>query len=67
MKIACFKLSTGDVEDAPALDALEVFTVSERDGAVYVKGDQAKIKSGRKNPVSRCRAQGQDQIVVVGG
>lgn len=55
------------MEDAPALDALEIFTVSERDGAVYIKGDQAKIKSGRKNPVSACKAQGQDQIVVVGG
>ncbi|KAK1817176.1 Apoptosis-inducing factor 1, partial [Friedmanniomyces endolithicus] len=30
---ACFKISTGDVEDAPALDPLHKFAVEEKDGA----------------------------------
>jgi len=64
---ACFKLSTGDVEDAPALDALETFKVVEKDGGVYVQGEEAKIKSGRRLPSITCKAQGKDQIIVVGG
>ncbi|KAH6655925.1 monodehydroascorbate reductase [Truncatella angustata] len=66
---ACFNAGTGDVEDAPALDALPVFKAIERDGAVYITGDEATIKAGRRQPnVKSASGQAQgDRIVVVGG
>ncbi|PHH92762.1 hypothetical protein CDD83_5386 [Cordyceps sp. RAO-2017] len=68
---ACFNATTGDVEDAPALDALPVFSVTERDGAVYITGDEAAITGSRRKPNLRCAAAAagaqQDKVVVVGG
>ncbi|KAI1425637.1 hypothetical protein F5Y12DRAFT_784432 [Xylaria sp. FL1777] len=67
---ACFNAKTGDVEDAPALDALTTFKVVERDGAVYVQGEAAAIKSGRRKPNIRCRVSSTseaDKVVIVGG
>ncbi|KAI6296326.1 hypothetical protein MCOR33_007056 [Pyricularia grisea] len=67
---ACFSATTGDVEDAPALDALPVFKVVERDGAVYVTGDEATIKAGRRKPKFQCSSvqKGEEgKVVVVGG
>lgn len=65
--VACFKVSTGDVEDAPALDAISKFDVHEKDGAVYIKGEEQTIKASRRQPNTRCSAQGQEKVVVVGG
>ncbi|KFA68344.1 hypothetical protein S40285_02527 [Stachybotrys chlorohalonatus IBT 40285] len=67
---ACFNAKTGDVEDAPALDALPVFKVEERDGAVYITGEEAAIKSSKRKPNFKCNASGgaqKDKVVVVGG
>ncbi|KAK2053125.1 hypothetical protein LY76DRAFT_525263 [Colletotrichum caudatum] len=68
---ACFNAKTGDVEDAPALDALPTFKVTERDGAIYISGDEAAIKAGRRKPNFKCNSTGphaqQDKVVVVGG
>ncbi|CAI6099661.1 unnamed protein product [Clonostachys chloroleuca] len=68
---ACFNAKTGDVEDAPALDALPVFDVAERDGAVYITGEESAIKSSRRSPNFKCSAAPgsaqEDPIVVVGG
>jgi NADPH-dependent 2,4-dienoyl-CoA reductase/sulfur reductase-like enzyme/nitrite reductase/ring-hydroxylating ferredoxin subunit len=70
---ACFNVTTGDVEDAPALDPLAKFHVEERDGKVYIKGDPAVVKANFPNTLSlKCTApaqqqQGEDGIVVVGG
>ena len=69
---ACFSAKTGDVEDAPALDSLPVFKVTERDGAVYIAGEESAIKSGSRKPNIQCRAavrsKPQEQrVVVVGG
>ncbi|KAL9006872.1 MAG: hypothetical protein Q9188_000403 [Gyalolechia gomerana] len=64
---ACFNVGTGDVEDAPALDALAKFEVYERSGAVYIKGEEATIKASRRNPNVKCAAQGPEKVVVVGG
>ncbi|EMR68680.1 putative monodehydroascorbate reductase protein [Eutypa lata UCREL1] len=67
---ACFNAKTGDVEDAPALDALPTFKVTERDGAVFVQGDEALIKSGKRTPTFKCsKPTGPDaeKVVVVGG
>ncbi|KAJ5481049.1 Apoptosis-inducing factor 1 [Penicillium diatomitis] len=65
---ACFNISTGDVEDAPALDALKKFEIFERDGAVYVRGTEADIKGGKRSPVGKCSvSNAEDKVVVVGG
>lgn len=67
---ACFNGRTGDVEDAPALDALPVFKVTERDGAVYISGEESAIKSSRRKPNFKCSAAGgaqEEKVVVVGG
>lgn len=66
---ACFSTSNGDVEEAPALDALPVFKVTERDGAVYVTGDEESIKSSRRRPNFGCNANASSDgnIVIVGG
>jgi NADPH-dependent 2,4-dienoyl-CoA reductase/sulfur reductase-like enzyme/nitrite reductase/ring-hydroxylating ferredoxin subunit len=67
---ACFNAKTGDVEDAPALDALPVFGVTERDGAIYISGEESAIKGSRREPNFKCNTMGDAQdekILVVGG
>ncbi|MCJ1299461.1 hypothetical protein MMC08_002253 [Hypocenomyce scalaris] len=64
---ACFNVATGDVEDAPALDPLAKFEIVEKNGAVYIKGEESTIKSSRRSPNHKCSAQGQDKVVIVGG
>ena len=54
------------MEDAPALDPLAKFEVLEKDGAVYIKGEEATIKGGRTGKY-KCSAAGNEKIVVVGG
>ena len=67
--VACFNTTTGDVEDAPAPDPLGVFTVSEKDGAVYVKGEEKCIKDGRRSQAQGVgiKPQSSDKVLVVGG
>ncbi|KAJ5128380.1 Apoptosis-inducing factor 1 [Penicillium atrosanguineum] len=64
---ACFNISTGDVEDAPALNALTKFELQEKNGAVYILGSEESIKSGHRNPVGKCSASSEEKVVVVGG
>ena len=64
---ACFKVSTGDVEDAPALDPIAKFEVIQKDGGVYIKGEEATIKASRKHKSIKCAAKGQEHVVIVGG
>lgn len=68
---ACFNAKTGDVEDAPALDALPTFRVTSRDGAVYVSGDESTLKAGRRKPRFTPSASPStpvaDKVLVVGG
>ncbi|POR32200.1 Apoptosis-inducing factor 1 [Tolypocladium paradoxum] len=68
---ACFNAKTGDVEDAPALDALPVFHLAERDGAVYITCEESAVKASRRKPNFQCSAAAagadQDKVVVVGG
>ncbi|KAI9825677.1 MAG: hypothetical protein M1832_001021 [Thelocarpon impressellum] len=64
---ACFNVASGDVEDSPALDPLAKFQVTERDGAVYITGDEATIKAGRISSNVKCEAEGQEKVVIVGG
>jgi hypothetical protein len=64
---ACFNTATGDVEDSPAPDPLNRFDVFEKDGAVYVKGQESDIKNGRRQPDVKCSATGNERVVIVGG
>lgn len=67
LQLACFNVGTGDVEDAPALDPLAKFEILEKNGGVYIKGEEGVIKASRRSPNTKCSAQGQEKVVVVGG
>ncbi|KKK25141.1 hypothetical protein AOCH_001835 [Aspergillus ochraceoroseus] len=64
---ACFNITTGDVEDAPAPAALNTFELVERDGAVYIIGEEAAIKAGQRPTDIQCSADGGGGLVIVGG
>ncbi|KAK2756081.1 hypothetical protein FQN54_005488 [Arachnomyces sp. PD_36] len=64
---ACFSVHTGDVEDAPAPNALNKFEVFEKDGGVYIKAEEEQVKSGQRLPIKSCKVTSQERVVVVGG
>ncbi len=52
------------------MDALPTFKVFEKDGAVFIEGEEALIKAGKRSPNFKCtKAPGPDgeKVVVVGG
>ncbi|KAJ5558065.1 Pyridine nucleotide-disulfide oxidoreductase dimerization [Penicillium sp. DV-2018c] len=68
MSTACFNVTTGDVEDAPAPNALNKFEVFEKNGGVYIHAREEDIKAGQRNPVFNCKVSKADEkVVVVGG
>ena len=64
--LACFNVATGDVEDAPALDPLAKFKVVQKDGGVYITGEEKTIKAGRRGLSIKCSSKGQDKVVIIG-
>jgi len=64
---ACFNVSTGDVEDAPALDPIAKYEVVEKDGAVYVKTTQEALKANRRFLNIKCASVSEDKVLVIGG
>ncbi|PNS14166.1 Dihydrolipoyl dehydrogenase, mitochondrial [Sphaceloma murrayae] len=64
---ACFNARSGDVEDAPALDPLHRFKVTQKDGAVYISGEEKQIKDQRRKLSIKCSPKKQEKLVVVGG
>ncbi|KAF2139819.1 uncharacterized protein K452DRAFT_231657 [Aplosporella prunicola CBS 121167] len=64
---ACFSVATGDVEDAPALDPLAKFEVIQKDGAVYIKGDEETIKASRRKLDFSCKVKTDEKVLVIGG
>ncbi|KAG9234857.1 hypothetical protein BJ875DRAFT_375498 [Amylocarpus encephaloides] len=65
---ACFKASNGDIENAPAIDALPAFELSEKSGGVYITGDESSIKGSRRKPKIRISGKvGAEKVVIVGG
>ncbi|OAX77672.1 hypothetical protein ACJ72_08026 [Emergomyces africanus] len=65
---ACYKITTGDVEDAPALNGLHKYEVFEKDGGVYVKADEATFKQNGRLPIASCSvAQQHQKVVIIGG
>ena len=65
--LACFNVATGDVEDAPALDPLSKYEIVQKDGAVYIKGEEATIKANRRVLNVRCSAESSEKVLVIGG
>ncbi len=76
---ACFNLCTGDIEDAPGLDALFSYKViiSDKDGEIIVEASEKETKSkvGRsplKSKAAIAKATGgkkedEEHVVIVGG
>ncbi|KAI2701474.1 uncharacterized protein N7518_000644 [Penicillium psychrosexuale] len=65
---ACYNVATGDVEDAPAPNALNKFEVFERAGGVYILAKEEDVKAGQRNPVVKCTvSQPKEKVVVIGG
>ncbi|KAF2729416.1 rubredoxin-NAD(+) reductase [Polyplosphaeria fusca] len=64
---ACFNVSTGDVEDAPALDPLSKYELTEKDGAVFVKTDESTLKANRRFLNLKCSSGGNEKVLVIGG
>ena len=65
---ACFNASNGDIENAPAIDALPSFQLSEKDGSIYVTGEEQSIKGSRRKPNIRISGiTGPEKVVIVGG
>lgn len=64
---ACFKASNGDIENAPAIDSLPSFQISEKNGSVYITGEEQTIKGSRRKPnIKISGASGPEKVVVVG-
>jgi hypothetical protein len=49
------------------LDPLAKFEIVEKNGGVYIKGDEKTIQASRRSVNTSCKAQGQDKVVIVGG
>ncbi|KAF4548070.1 Pyridine nucleotide-disulfide oxidoreductase-like protein 15 [Elsinoe fawcettii] len=64
---ACFNARTGDVEDAPALDPLHRFKVTQKDGGVYVSAEEKQVKDQRRKLSIKCSPKKKGGVVVVGG
>lgn len=43
------------------------FEILEKNGGVYIKGEESTIKASRRAVNTKCKAQGQEKVVVVGG
>ncbi|KAF2177650.1 rubredoxin-NAD(+) reductase [Zopfia rhizophila CBS 207.26] len=64
---ACFNIPTGDIENAPALDPLSTYELVEKDGAVFVKSDEATIKANRRFLNLKCSVVSEEKVLVIGG
>lgn len=65
---ACFNAKNGDIENAPAIDSLPSFQLSEKNGAVYIAGEQQNIKGSRRKPnIKISGISGSEKVVIVGG
>jgi hypothetical protein len=41
--------------------------VIQKEGAVYIKAEEAKVKAGKRLPIASCKATGEDNVLIVGG
>ncbi|KAF2277842.1 rubredoxin-NAD(+) reductase [Westerdykella ornata] len=64
---ACFKIATGDIEDAPALDPLVVYELIEKNSALYIKTDEETIKDNKRALNIKCSVVSDEKVLVIGG
>ncbi|KAF7327448.1 hypothetical protein MKEN_00322900 [Mycena kentingensis (nom. inval.)] len=68
---ACFNVCTGDIEDAPAPDALHSFAVNISDGQIHVTADPSNtLKANLARPpklVTTATTSGHGVVIVGGG
>jgi NADPH-dependent 2,4-dienoyl-CoA reductase/sulfur reductase-like enzyme/nitrite reductase/ring-hydroxylating ferredoxin subunit len=60
---ACFSLRTGEALAAPALSAIDCWSVEQRDGKVFVKEKRAE----QAKPRPKLTSKAPDKVVIVGG
>jgi len=65
--VYCCTLERHTNSDNQALDAIPKFDVFEKDGAVYIKGEEDLIKSSKKTLDLSCKTQGAEKVLVIGG
>ncbi|KAK5666419.1 Apoptosis-inducing factor 1, variant 2 [Batrachochytrium dendrobatidis] len=64
---ACFRVQTGDIEDAPSIDSLVSFSVTVRNDHVYISTTTEEVKAGRRGPVVVHHKSSAKKAVIVGG
>lgn len=65
---ACFDLHTGDIEDAPAIDAIFSFKTSTQDGKIVIEASEADLEAGRRKPSCAAKsAKSEERVVIIGG
>lgn len=66
---ACFDMHTGDIEDAPAIDAIFSFKTSVKDDKVYIDATEDALKAGRRPPsCAATKAKSAEAgVVIIGG
>lgn len=55
------------MEDSPALDPLAKFDVVEKNGGVYIKGDESTIKGSMRPNNFKCSPKGKEKVLIIGG
>lgn len=63
---ACFRMATGDIEDAPGLDPLKKIEVEIQDGEIYLLVDIEALKKPT-DPVCKNQSKKHPHTVFVGG
>ncbi|XP_028133712.2 apoptosis-inducing factor 3-like [Diabrotica virgifera virgifera] len=65
---ACFKLSTGDIEEFPGLDSLPCYQVTIEDENVKVRAKKSDLISNKRiKPMGGKLATTEESIVIIGG
>ncbi|KAF3309785.1 hypothetical protein TWF173_010586 [Orbilia oligospora] len=65
---ACFNATTGDIEDAPALDSLNSFPVVFNGDDLTIEAEESKIKQFSRVPTYTCKQLVSDNtVLIVGG
>lgn len=72
--VACFNLSTGDIEDAPAPAAIHSFKTRVSDGKIFVTADEERVSKPNMSRLPKVPSNpdagltsGNAGVVIVGG
>ncbi|KAK6345032.1 hypothetical protein TWF718_006972 [Orbilia javanica] len=65
---ACFNATTGDIEDAPALDPLNSFPVVLNGNDLIIEAEEYQIKEFSRVPTYTCKQTvSDDTVLIIGG